>query len=79
MMSLRNKCVFSFLFLLKLLLSKIFRYKIVVMVTMGPKHSQAIQIASRCMWYTPTDKFASWEFSSETFFAVGVVFGLYYE
>ncbi|KAL5269879.1 hypothetical protein ACHWQZ_G003374 [Mnemiopsis leidyi] len=55
------------------------RYKIVVMVTMAPRQSQAIQIASRCMWYTPTDKFASWEFTADTFFAVGVVFGLYYE
>ena len=49
------------------------------MVTMGSRFAQAIQIASRCMWYTPTDKFASWEFCTEHFFAVGVVYGLYYE
>lgn len=55
------------------------RYKLVVQVTVGEKTGQALRLASRCLWDTATDNFASDFYENPSVFCVGMVFGLYYE
>ena len=55
------------------------RYKIVVLVMMGSSSGQGVQVASRCLWYPQFDKFASYSYKDENLFAVGTVYGIYYE
>jgi hypothetical protein len=55
------------------------RYKLVIQVTLGQKKGQAMRIASRCLWDTATDNFASEEYANESLFCVCQVFGLWYE
>jgi hypothetical protein len=55
------------------------RYKLVVQVTVGEKTGQALRLASRCLWDTATDNFASDFYENSSVFCVGMVFGLYYE
>ncbi|EEH56305.1 flagellar outer dynein arm light chain 2 [Micromonas pusilla CCMP1545] len=55
------------------------RYKLVVQVTVGEKTGQAIRLASRCLWDTATDNFASDFYENSSVFCVAMVFGLYYE
>lgn len=75
-------------FLVKLLSARILenvkhlnieRYKVVCLVTIGSKESQGLRIASRCLWNDQFDTFVSVSFEGETFFAVGTVYGIYYE
>ena len=40
------------------------RYKIVVQVTIGERKHQAIQVASRCLWDSKTDNYASASFQN---------------
>ena len=60
-------------------LGKDSRYKIVVLVLMGSIAGQGAQVASRCLWYPQFDKFASYSYKDENLFAVGTVYGVYYE
>mmetsp|Transcript_1276 Transcript_1276/g.2972 ORF Transcript_1276/g.2972 Transcript_1276/m.2972 type:complete len:133 (-) Transcript_1276:344-742(-) len=55
------------------------RYKLVVQVTVGEKTGQGIRMASRCLWDTATDNFASDFYENASVFCVAMVFGLYYE
>ena len=55
------------------------RYKVVCLVTIGSKESQGLRIASRCLWNDRFDTFVTACFESERFFAVGTVYGVYYE
>lgn len=55
------------------------RYKVVCLVTIGSKKSQDLRVASRCLWDSQFDTFVSVCFESEQFFAVGTVYGVYYE
>lgn len=55
------------------------RYKLVVQVTVGEKTGQALRLASRCLWDTATDNFASDFYENSSVFCVAMVFGLYYE
>lgn len=58
---------------------KIERYKIVCMITLGTKESQGVRVASRCLWNSHFDTYVSACFEREKFFAVGTVYGIYYE
>ena len=40
------------------------RYKIVVQVTLGQMKDQGVRVASRCLWDTQTDNYASVEYSN---------------
>ncbi|KAJ3023333.1 Tctex1 domain-containing protein 3 [Thoreauomyces humboldtii] len=55
------------------------RYKYVVDVTIGEFKGQGIRVASRAVWDTTTDSYASSSFKNATLFAVAMVFGCYYE
>ncbi|KAJ3052041.1 hypothetical protein HK097_006953 [Rhizophlyctis rosea] len=55
------------------------RYKLVVEVTIGEFKGQGIRVASRAVWDTATDSYASAHFKNATLFAVAIVFGCYYE
>ncbi|KAJ3159526.1 Tctex1 domain-containing protein 2 [Geranomyces michiganensis] len=55
------------------------RYKYVVDVTIGEFKGQGIRVASRAIWDTTTDSYASASFKNATLFAVAMVFGCYYE
>ncbi len=55
------------------------RHKLIIQVTLGQKTGQAMRLASRCLWDTATDGFASEAYENETLFCVCQVFALYYE
>ena len=55
------------------------RYKVVCVVTIGSKESQGLRIASRCLWNAKFDTSVSACLESERFFAVGTVYGVYFE
>ena len=55
------------------------RYKIVVMVTIGQLNDQGVRMGSRCCWDAALDTFATGSFKNKSLFAVGTVWGVYYE
>lgn len=55
------------------------RYKIMVKVIIGEVKGQGFKVASKCLWDPTLDNFASYQFQNEKLFAVGIVFGTYYE
>ena len=55
------------------------RYKIVCQIVLGQNKQQGARVASRCLWDTSTDGFASDYFENETMYCVCQVFALYYE
>uniref|UniRef100_A0A7S1A2R8 Uncharacterized protein n=1 Tax=Noctiluca scintillans TaxID=2966 RepID=A0A7S1A2R8_NOCSC len=55
------------------------RYKIIVQVVISEQASQGIRIASKSLWDTTADNWASYTFENQTIMAVGLVFGSYYE
>mmetsp|Transcript_67352 Transcript_67352/g.161486 ORF Transcript_67352/g.161486 Transcript_67352/m.161486 type:complete len:131 (+) Transcript_67352:104-496(+) len=55
------------------------RYKIIVQVVIGEHGSQGIRVASKCLWDVTSDNWASYTFQNQSLFAVGMVFGCYYE
>ena len=54
-------------------------YKIVCLVTIGSKVSQGLRIASRCLWNDQFDTVVTASFEKKDFFAVGTVYGIYYD
>lgn len=55
------------------------RHKLIIQVTLGQKTGQAMRLASRCLWDTTTDGFATESYENETLYCVCQVFALYYE
>lgn len=55
------------------------RFKIVCVVTIGEMKNERIQVASRCLWDNNFDRFASATVKNGTLFAVGTVYGVYFE
>lgn len=55
------------------------RYKFVCYVHIGQIKGQDMVIASRCLWDTNVDNFASAKFENRSLFATVSVFGFYYE
>uniref|UniRef100_A0A7S1MDM3 Dynein light chain n=1 Tax=Alexandrium catenella TaxID=2925 RepID=A0A7S1MDM3_ALECA len=55
------------------------RYKIIVQVVIGEQASQGIRVASKFLWDVTSDNWASYTFQNQSLFAVGMVFGCYYE
>jgi len=55
------------------------RHKLVIQVTLGQKTGQAMRIASRCLWDTSTDGFASEFYENESLYCVCQVFAVYFE
>ncbi|KAK1339918.1 hypothetical protein QTO34_018482 [Cnephaeus nilssonii] len=55
------------------------RYKLVVIVHIGPRHGQSILIGSRCLWNPKSDTFASYVFRNSSLFALANVYAVYFE
>mmetsp|Transcript_24265 Transcript_24265/g.76294 ORF Transcript_24265/g.76294 Transcript_24265/m.76294 type:complete len:128 (-) Transcript_24265:157-540(-) len=55
------------------------RYKIIVQVVIGEQASQGIRVASKFLWDVTSDNWASYTYQNQSLFAVGMVFGCYYE
>lgn len=53
------------------------RYKIVATVTIGEYNGQGVKMASRFLWNTNTDDFATASFVNKSIYAVAAVYGLY--
>ena len=52
------------------------RYKIIVQVTIGELRDQGVRVASRCLWATPTDNYASSSFQNQSLWCTAMVFGV---
>lgn len=55
------------------------RYKVVVQVTLGELRRQTVRVASRCLWDTETDNYASYTWNNESIWCNALVFALYTE
>lgn len=55
------------------------RFKIICIVHIGQLNGQGMQLGSRCLWDSSADTFSSFEFRNKSLFAVGSVYGVYYE
>ncbi|GFO13290.1 TCTEX1 domain-containing protein 1 [Plakobranchus ocellatus] len=55
------------------------RYKLVCLVTIGQNRSQGVAVASRSIWNTETDNWASASYSSGDLFAVANIYATYFE
>mmetsp|Transcript_14878 Transcript_14878/g.20991 ORF Transcript_14878/g.20991 Transcript_14878/m.20991 type:complete len:133 (+) Transcript_14878:34-432(+) len=55
------------------------RYKLVLQSVIGEVKGQGAYIASRCLWDTETDNYASYSCKNSSLFCVLMVFGLYLE
>ncbi|XP_041359204.1 dynein light chain Tctex-type 5-B-like [Gigantopelta aegis] len=55
------------------------RYKIICVVHIGQLASQGMRVSSRCLWDAGSDTFASFEYRNRSLYAIGCVYGIYYE
>lgn len=55
------------------------RYKLVLQAVIGEVKGQGAYIASRCLWDSNTDCYASFSMKNSSLFCVLMVFGLYLE
>jgi hypothetical protein len=55
------------------------RYKVVLQSVIGEVKGQGAYVASRCLWDTETDNYASYSYQNASLFACVMVFGLYLE
>jgi hypothetical protein len=55
------------------------RYKVAVQVVIGELKGQGVKVASKCLWDPTFDNFANYSYTNEKVYAVGIVFGTYYE
>lgn len=54
-------------------------YKIICVVTIGELKDQGFRMGSRCCWDPKWDNFATGNFKNKSLFAIGSVWGVYYE
>ena len=55
------------------------RYKIISVVSIGQKRGQSVTTASRFVWDSKFDSYAEYSFEGEDVFAIGTVYGIYFE
>ncbi|XP_075396119.1 dynein light chain Tctex-type 5 [Tenrec ecaudatus] len=55
------------------------RYKLLVVVHIGQRNGQSIDIGSRCLWDPKTDSFSSYVFRNASLFALANVYAVYFE
>ncbi|XP_002731775.1 dynein light chain Tctex-type 5-B-like, partial [Saccoglossus kowalevskii] len=55
------------------------RYKVIVLIHIGQIKDQGLKMGSRCLWDPNNDTFSSYEYANNSLFAVGIVYGVYYE
>ena len=54
-------------------------YKLVCVVTIGELKDQGFRLGSRCCWDPKWDNFATASYKNKSLFAIGTVWGVYYE
>lgn len=54
-------------------------YKLVCVVTIGELKDQGFRMGSRCCWDPKWDSYATGSFKNKSLFAIGSVWGVYYE
>lgn len=54
-------------------------YKLVCVVSIGELKDQGFRMGSRCCWDPKWDNFATGSYKNKSLFAIGTVWGLYYE
>jgi hypothetical protein len=57
----------------------LFRFKILVHVTIGPMNRQGVHQGFRCLWDTNRDSYANAVFKNPNMYAAVVVYAVYYE
>ena len=55
------------------------RYKIISVVSIGQKRGQSVTMASRSVWDPRFDSYAQYSFEKDDIFAIGIVYGVYFE
>jgi len=55
------------------------RYKLIVQVNIGQMKDQGVRVASRCLWDTATDNYASISYQNETLWCSAMIFAIYAE
>lgn len=55
------------------------RYKIVVLVHIGQRSGQSMQVSSRCLWDASSDTSASYVIKNSSLFGAANVYAVYYE
>eukprot|EP00164_Ancoracysta_twista_P002517 GFYU01003351.1.p1 GENE.GFYU01003351.1~~GFYU01003351.1.p1 ORF type:complete len:131 (+),score=38.23 GFYU01003351.1:109-501(+) len=55
------------------------RYKLIVQATVGEIKGQTVRVASRCLWDTGNDNYASDSYRNSSLWATAIVFGVYFE
>ncbi|XP_067679059.1 dynein light chain Tctex-type 5-B-like [Haliotis asinina] len=55
------------------------RYKIICLVHIGQLGGQDMRVSSRCLWDAGSDTFSTSEFRNQHLYAIGSVYGVYYE
>ncbi|XP_046374042.2 dynein light chain Tctex-type 5-B-like [Haliotis rufescens] len=55
------------------------RYKLVAQVHVGQNDSQAVQVASRCIWDPSFDSYACVSYKNTSLFVVASCYGIYFE
>ncbi|XP_051851150.1 dynein light chain Tctex-type 5 [Antechinus flavipes] len=55
------------------------RYKLVVIIYIGPLENQSLHIGSRCLWDEASDTFSSFVFRNTSLFALATVYAVYLE
>ncbi|XP_046553363.1 dynein light chain Tctex-type 5-B-like [Haliotis rubra] len=55
------------------------RYKLVAQVHIGQNDSQAVQVASRCIWDPSLDSYACVSYKNTSLFVVASCYGIYFE
>jgi len=55
------------------------RYKIISVVSIGQRRGQSVTMASRSVWDPRFDTYAQYSFEREDIFAIGIVYGVYFE
>ncbi|XP_052689288.1 dynein light chain Tctex-type 5-B-like [Crassostrea angulata] len=55
------------------------RFKIICTVHIGESKNSGLWVGSRCLWDASCDTYSTFEYRNKTLFAIGTVFGIYYE
>ena len=55
------------------------RYKIISVVSIGQNREQSVTMATRSVWDPRFDSYAQYSFEREDIFAIGIVYGIYFE
>jgi len=55
------------------------RFKVICLVHIGQLSGQGLRIGSRCLWDDKYDTFSTHEFRNKSIFAIGSVYGVYFD